>query len=160
MTVSLSEVCWNVLMVANRFDYLHFNVPMCSICQGCADSLFYSNPPAFVSLPFSPRFTYIPLSSPRVSPSSPFVFLPSPSCLSSCYLFLFPHSTLPLSLHRVTPVAASRFHLSLYSYPSSLISPVFLSPVMLSSLPSYPSCLISSHPTFRSPFHPFPRASV
>ena len=146
-------------MVANRFDYLHFNVPICSICQGCADSLFYSNPQLLSPYPFHPGLL-TPLSSPRVSPSSPFVFLPSPSCLSFCYLFRFSHSTLPLSLHRVIPVNASRFHLSLYSYPSSLISSVFLPPVTLSSLPSYPPCLISSHPTFRSPFHPFPRVSV
>lgn len=108
---------------------------------------------------FTPVYSL--LSHPReYHPPLPSFFLPSPSCLSFCYLFRFSRSPLPLSLHRVIPVNTSRFHLSLYSYPSSLISSVFLSPVTLSSLPSYPPCLISSHPTFRSPFHPFPRVSV
>lgn len=75
-----------------------------------------------------------------------FFFLSSPSCLFSRYLFLFSHYILPISLHPCHPCYPLMLSsVSLYSYPSFRISSVFLSPVMLSSLPSYPSRLISSH---------------
>lgn len=83
-----------------------------------------------------PHMYHAPLpsfSSPRPPVSSPviFSFFLIPPYLSHFIVsfLLPPHAFICLS----------------HSYPSSLISSVFLSPVMLSSLSSYPFCLISSH---------------
>lgn len=66
---------------------------------------------------------------------------PPPPLSFPCFSFHLP--SLTPSCHPCYPLILSS--VSLYSYPSCLISSVFLSAVMLSSLPSYPPCLISSH---------------
>lgn len=119
-------------------------------------SSFFSSP-AFVFLPFSPYSSLIPICI--ILLSLPFSLLTLLSRLSLPFpFFSFCLTSLTLSCRPCYPLTLSS--VSLYSYPSSLISPVFRSPVMLSSLPSYPSCLISAHPALRPSFHPFPRLSV
>lgn len=71
----------------------YFYVKIFSVCQGCVDSLFYSNPLLLSSYLFHPSL---------LSLSSSFR-------LFSRYLFLFSHSALPLSLHRVNPVPPHAF---------------------------------------------------
>lgn len=148
-------------MVANRFDYLHFNVPICSICQGCADSLFYSNPLLLSPYPFHPGLL-TPLPSPRVSPSSPFVF--SPLTLLSLLLLslpffpiplylshfivsspLTPHAFICLSIPTLHPLSRLSFSLLSHFHPSPLILPVSSHLIPLSAHPfiRFPVCQFS-----------------
>ncbi len=130
-----------------KLIYLYFCVWMFSVCGFLYMVCFILIPLLLSSYAFHP-FTHsclipkcikllsLPFSLLALLSLPPLSFPFFSSCLTS--LTSSRHPCFPLMLSSV----------SLYSYPSSLISSVFLSPVMLSSLPSYPSRLISSHPTF------------
>lgn len=98
-----------------------------------------------------------PLSHSSFIPIMLFYFLfSSHPPLSSPIIFSFfiirPHLSHSIILPRY-PMLSS---VVLYSYPSSLIYCLSLYPVMLSSLPFYPPCLISSHfPLMLSSISPF-----
>lgn len=97
----------------------------------CLPTLFTTVYP-FLSYPHMYHFPLHPFLSPHPPVCPPVIFPFFSFYLTSPASFC--HPSYPLMLLSV----------SLYSYPSSLISSVFLSPVMLSSHPSYPSCLITS----------------
>lgn len=92
-----------------------------------------------------------------ISLLSPHASLSPRSCLFSP--FLFSHSTFPLSLHPVIPATPSSFHLPLSILTLHALS--LLSFCLLSCFHPSPLILpVSSHPTFRSSFHPFPPLSL
>lgn len=127
-----------------RLIWLSFLVQTSSVCQGCADW----SPPAPVSLrSLTQVYPFLHLS--------PHASLPPRSCLFSPVIIsfcLFHLPSLTSSCHPCYLLTLSSA--ALYSYPSCLISSVFLSAVTLSSLPLI--LPVPSHPTFRSSFHPFP----
>lgn len=113
---------------------------------------------AFVFLPFSPQFTrssLIPICITLLSLPFPLLAPLSPLPLSFPF-FSFHPTSLTSSCHFCYPLMLSSVSLILTLHPLSLLSFSLLScfhpsPLILS---------VSSHPTFCSSFHPFPRLSV